>query len=254
MSANVTAEVKGPLTKYMPDRLNSVGQVPAVSPTLSSWGITELLENDPRPSFVLELEDSQVGENQHSQIVFSNSALQRHPRVSRLIHGRLEISADALEAVERSRFKEWIGGAAPSTSVYGGLCWTCSTLRKRWRIFNGDITRSRDALDTPANPSGEFNPAASALQTGTRPAGEQLISTLRTRDSHRDHSASVWVEGLPQNTHVKFFKDTDWSATSLGPLEAWPSLLRQTTRFLMADSRPACLCWYVYPPFMSLHW
>lgn len=226
----------------MPDRLNSVGQAPAVSPTLSSWGITELLENDPRPSFVLDLKDSLGGENQHLQIVFSNSALQRHPSVSRLIHGRLEILADADEAVERSRFKEWVNGASPSTSVYGSLCWTCSTLQKRWRIFSGNHTTSHDVLCEPANVSGEVNPTASAPQAELKPA-TGTRSTLRAGDSHRDHSDSVWVEALPQNTHVKFFKDTNWSATPLGPLKVWSSLLRQTTQFLMADSRPACLCW-----------
>lgn len=226
----------------MADKSNSVAQVPADSSALSSWGITELLENDPRPSFVLDLEDSQSRDSQRLQIVFANSPLRRHSRVSRLMIGTVVSSAEAHEAEERTRFKEWTSGTATSTFVYAGLRWSCSTLRKRWRIVNGN-TMSHDALGTLTDGSGEAHAAASAPPMETKSTAEQRPSKSEKGLSRYGHTDSTWAEALPLNAHVKFVKDTLWMATPLGPLEGWSSLLRQMTQFLLADSRAACLCW-----------
>jgi len=229
------------MLKDMVDKSSIVGQASAESSTLSFWGITELLENDPRPSFVLDLEDSQGRDSQRLQIVFSNSPLQRHSRVSRLIHGRVGSPAEAHEAEECARFKEWTSGTATSTFVYGALRWSCSTLRERWRIVNGN-TMSHNALGT-LTASGEAHIAASTPSIKTKSTSEQRPSKSEKRLNRYSHTASTWAEALPQNAHVKFVKDTHWSATPLGPLGGWSSLLRQMTQFLLADSRPACLCW-----------
>lgn len=222
--------------------LNSLGQgqAPAVPPSLSSWGITELLENDPRPSFVLDLEDSLGDDSQRLWIIFSNNALNRHPRFARLIYGRTETLAEAHN--EFSSFKAWTSGSTTSTLVYGGLRWSFSTLRKIWRIVSGNAM-SHDASGLLANANGEAHPAASTPPTENKSTGEQRPLTSEKRLSRYGHADYAWADALPHNTHVEFFKDTDWSATPLGPLAAWSGLLRQVTQFLMADSRPACLCW-----------
>lgn len=54
-----------------------------------------------------------------------------------------------------------------------------------------------------------------------------------------------WTEDLPQTDHVRFFRATEWSKSKLGPLSTWPPTLRLFTRFVLADSRAACLWWYV---------
>lgn len=55
-----------------------------------------------------------------------------------------------------------------------------------------------------------------------------------------------WIEDLPKTDHVRFFRETDWSKSSLGPLNTWSPTLRLFTGFVLADSRAACLWWYVY--------
>ncbi|KAH6530217.1 hypothetical protein HBI81_097810 [Parastagonospora nodorum] len=52
-----------------------------------------------------------------------------------------------------------------------------------------------------------------------------------------------WTEDLPKTEHVRFFRNTDWAATCLGPLKSWSPTLRVFTGFVLADSRAACLWW-----------
>jgi hypothetical protein len=59
----------------------------------------------------------------------------------------------------------------------------------------------------------------------------------------RDDDAYDWTADLPQTEHIRFFRNTDWSSTALGPLKDWSPTLRLFTGFVLADSRAACLWW-----------
>ncbi|KAF2272076.1 uncharacterized protein EI97DRAFT_386612 [Westerdykella ornata] len=59
---------------------------------------------------------------------------------------------------------------------------------------------------------------------------------------HQPHSHD-WTADLVQTDHVRFFRETDWASTPLGPLESWSLTLQHYTRMVMADSRAACLWW-----------
>ncbi|KAF1973670.1 putative histidine kinase HHK15p [Bimuria novae-zelandiae CBS 107.79] len=52
-----------------------------------------------------------------------------------------------------------------------------------------------------------------------------------------------WTLHLPQTDHVRFFRETDWSKSALGPLNTWDPTLRVFTRMMLADSRAACIWW-----------
>jgi hypothetical protein len=53
-----------------------------------------------------------------------------------------------------------------------------------------------------------------------------------------------WTAALPQTDHVqRFFRNTNWEGTSLGPLRDWSQALRTFVGFVFADSRAACLWW-----------
>lgn len=80
-------------------------------------------------------------------------------------------------------------------------------------------------------------------QQHTPPPGSGDVSTLLIMGSHAtEHD---WTEDLPKTDHVRFFRETDWSKSSLGPLSTWSPTLRLFTGFVLADSRAACLWWYV---------
>jgi hypothetical protein len=60
---------------------------------------------------------------------------------------------------------------------------------------------------------------------------------------HLDNDDDDWSAALPQTDHIRFFRNTDWAPTSLGPLKTWSPTLRLFTSYVLAESRAACLWW-----------
>ncbi|KAF2450845.1 hypothetical protein P171DRAFT_349353 [Karstenula rhodostoma CBS 690.94] len=52
-----------------------------------------------------------------------------------------------------------------------------------------------------------------------------------------------WTLDLPVTPHVRFFRETDWAQSPLGPLSTWDATLRLFARMVFADSRAACIWW-----------
>lgn len=220
---------------------------------LSSSGLIELLESDPRPSFVLDLEDGWDSNRQGLQPTFANGALRRHPSVSKFLYDEPGTYVESQDAGERSRLVKWASEATVPTLLDGDLHWSFSTIQKRWRVFNGNDVRS-DGAGTISSANGVADTAISRGPTVNGSMEAQRPKVLEKTLGHCSGAEPAWVKILPDDAHIQFFKSTDWSATPFGPLEAWSSLLRQTTQFLMADSRPACVFWYAHNPFLSLQW
>jgi hypothetical protein len=58
-----------------------------------------------------------------------------------------------------------------------------------------------------------------------------------------DDDTRDWTLDLPDTPHVRFFRETAWATSALGPLAQWDAALRLFTRMIFADSRAACLWW-----------
>ncbi|KAF2128163.1 hypothetical protein P153DRAFT_294133 [Dothidotthia symphoricarpi CBS 119687] len=58
-----------------------------------------------------------------------------------------------------------------------------------------------------------------------------------------DTGSDDWLDTLPQTEHGRFFRQTDWAGSRLGPTATWNPTLRLFTGFVLADSRPACMWW-----------
>jgi hypothetical protein len=89
---------------------------------------------------------------------------------------------------------------------------------------NTDTTQSADnniASSIPRNSSGTHPPISNV----------PLI--------HRDD----WASDLPDTVHIRFFRDTNWAKTRLGPLSTWGIALRLHTLTVMADSQAGCIYW-----------
>lgn len=210
-----------------------------VPPALGTIGMIELLECDPRPSFILDLERTQDPLNEHLHKIYCNKSLLRLPH----IFG----SAEHTELEQCLQFKRWATSVTDDRHVtqgypipfqYQELLWTESTLRKRWRIISGSPIglKETSAASFPSPSAGtvqKVNDGTSA-ESKARKEDEKLQTRVH----------SNWVDDLPISEHVQFFKSKDWSATALGPLETWSAGLRQMTAFLMSDSRAACIFWY----------
>ena len=198
--------------------------------------MTELLECDPRPTFILDLEQTQDPHQQRIHAVFSNAPFQRLSHILDPAQSRRHIPADDHELEQYLQFKTWATSSPTSAHTadnyttpfdYQSLLWKRTTLRKRWRIISGSTAASPSHAGSQEDSKG-----VEAESRNARAQKEKVQTRL-----------PVWVDQLPTSEHVQFFKSTDWSATALGPLETWDVCLRQTTRFLMSDSRAACMFW-----------
>lgn len=48
---------------------------------------------------------------------------------------------------------------------------------------------------------------------------------------------------LPVSDYCQNFRQYDWRHTSLGPMEGWPTLLRQRCCEIMLNPAPRMVCW-----------
>ncbi|CAI6339440.1 unnamed protein product [Periconia digitata] len=144
---------------------------------LGSIGIVELLENDPRPTFVVDIgEANSTAESFGLQILFANGALRANPPIWNLVAGKPSVSATDEPAAHASgQFKNWIlNTTSPNGTIntnpppleHGGIHWLCYTLKRRLRV----VSTVNPVPSTPnvpyASASVEFGvPSSSSART-----------------------------------------------------------------------------------------
>ncbi|KAF1971637.1 hypothetical protein BU23DRAFT_555813 [Bimuria novae-zelandiae CBS 107.79] len=118
---------------------------------LGSVGVVELLEQDVRPTFIVDIGDAAHFAHDHLelQILFANSALRSSPSIWELVAGKLyNLLGDDPSAHASSQFKGWLLSTViqgrnpdvnPSPVEHGGIVWSCYTLRKRLRVVSGAV-------------------------------------------------------------------------------------------------------------------
>lgn len=214
-------------------------------------GIIELLEQDGRPTFILDLKEATDLSNIHLQPVFCNTSLQSVTHLQGIVTGKAIANSysSPYEPNKYSDFRKWalglpghdnlIDGYLPNF-LYNRLLWNCATLRKRWRIISGSGMSHDPSPDTVV--------ARLAAAAGP-PARPKTVDGLNAREHVKANLSSgripqqIWTDILPSSEHTDLIKAIDWSQTPLGPLSSWSPHLRQMTCFLMADSRPASMYW-----------
>jgi PAS domain S-box-containing protein len=111
---------------------------------LHGIGIVELLEQDERPTFILDLNDPANFASGPLHIMYANAALRAAPGILESL--RLDTAAEPEQSFQFSSFKTWAVSLARDTTSpnagtssisYKGFPWTLSTLRKRFRIIRG---------------------------------------------------------------------------------------------------------------------
>ncbi|KAF2796490.1 hypothetical protein K505DRAFT_373127 [Melanomma pulvis-pyrius CBS 109.77] len=116
---------------------------------LGSLGVAELLEQDNRPTFIVDIGDAlnYTPASAILQIVFANNALRSNSAVWELVVGKAsEHLAENAAGHASSQFKGWLLSTVvqgesldvnPSPIEYGGMIWSCYTLRRRLRVASG---------------------------------------------------------------------------------------------------------------------
>jgi hypothetical protein len=113
--------------------------------------LREILDNDSRPTFVIDLvPDNPTRQRDTSQPVFCNAALRQHDQLLDSVTGATELNVTNKGLGGTTTFTEfcaWATGISASnesrdvfllTLHYQGLLWTGFTIRQRWRIISGN--------------------------------------------------------------------------------------------------------------------
>ncbi|KAJ4296620.1 hypothetical protein N0V90_006668 [Kalmusia sp. IMI 367209] len=117
---------------------------------LDAVGFREILDQDPRPTFVLDLDSDHLDYKETKETIrpiFCNAALRLHDRLLDKVSGSdIENSLEVSDQVSYHNFKSWASGVSkfddsrdvfPQTFLHEGMLWTGSTIRQRWRIVSG---------------------------------------------------------------------------------------------------------------------
>ena len=190
---------------------------------LGQVGIIELLEQDERPTFIIDLGNSANFRPGPLQVVFANAALRGYSGLLDMVLGKV-LQTCPVHAVTTTfpEFKAWsisfvknyesLDVSLPSF-IYGGIPWTCSTLRKRLRLISGNLnsmptgTQSNATSVASNPPSVGLTPAMSLIseQSGYT-SGNAMggLSSLQREPS--DYFGNV---GTPVRPEVSTNKGND---------------------------------------------
>jgi hypothetical protein len=123
---------------------------------LGSVGIVELLEQDGRPTFIVDIGDfTNYTEAANLQILFANSALRSSSSTWDLVAGKPTDSATDDLSHATCQFRSWLLSTVvqsdnvelnPPPVEHGGIIWSCYTLRKRLRVVSGAFTTHATSL------------------------------------------------------------------------------------------------------------
>lgn len=155
--------------------------------SLKEIGITELLGQDSRPTFILDLQADESGSNRGMNVVFCNKSLRFFDDLRNVVFGLTDYSSmtsphDSQAAAE---FKEWAMSISSSTAstegylpghTYREMFWTCSTLRNRWRVVSASqVPNRRPAQTTPKSRFTSGSAATSISSSVTMRSGTVAI-------------------------------------------------------------------------------
>ncbi|KAK8063075.1 hypothetical protein PG997_015172 [Apiospora hydei] len=224
--------------------------------------ITEVLEQDSRPTFVIDLDPDESITIGSARIlpVFCNSALRLHEPLHDAILGKG--APEALPAYEG--FSSWATGVTkfddsrdvfPLSHLFHDMMWTGSTVRKRWRLISGNLyaapvpARDLSVASGKAPDHDQHSPAATAHRLSWRKASNSSSSSNNTTSTASkkillaapDKAVVDWTAQKPRgilSPHVQFARSIQWENTPLGPMKKWSPELRQTANLVMANPHP----------------
>jgi hypothetical protein len=172
---------------------------------LSQLGIVELLEQDERPTFIVDLEDDDNKSTSRLNLLFANPALRAQPAVLESIEGKSDdLTLIFITSTPHREFKSWVlskHGAADApersatTSVFAGFRWRSSTIRGCFRVVHVDT-------DTPIVPADEKNSGPN-LQQLLGPGSSSPRSARDTRSGGASYFDSVMTQGDHSGTQSR---------------------------------------------------
>jgi|SRR5690242_9746210 len=196
----VSLSAAGPNTVHLLDESGALEA--SAMQELENLSLKEILDEDSRPTFIVDLDPDFANADSPIHPVFCNAALKLHSRLLDSITEPPEElpNSDATTATYDD-FQNWVTrinkfnksrDVSPLTLLYQDLLWTASTVRQRWRIISGnalyrasDIPRERinslsDALSARPKVDKRESESARARKVA---APATIASTILQSDS-----------------------------------------------------------------------
>ncbi|TGO82336.1 hypothetical protein BPOR_0858g00040 [Botrytis porri] len=288
---NILGNNSNPPGKFIGPTLNLEQQRRTASPKLSAdpqegslihkVGIIELLEQDERPTFIIDVSNQEnYIPGGRLRLEYANASLRAMNPLLEMIAGFADLSSPTIVTHAFPEFKAWVLSFVSKESesldiclpsfLYGGFTWRCSTLQKRLRVMNGvrtlipttNSTSSnannssptilnpgfvigqdlRSSTDLFPEPSDYFGDAATVVP-GSSPIDSLLAGN---QVAHIDGSSFDWTRlpltaALPR--HIQFTRNINWAASPLGPMKNWSFDLRAMCNLIMGSPHPAAMYW-----------
>ncbi|KAI1766680.1 hypothetical protein GGR53DRAFT_195395 [Hypoxylon sp. FL1150] len=197
---------------------NSARSPESVAPTpglqaLQGIGVLELLDRDDRPTFVADSLSPVANSPEPLSILYVNPALQVSDTIRHMLSGDFGDSTEARGEFEG--FKTWVktgGSNADGLDVflpsyhYGGIDWTCSTLRNRYRFVSANMSAASIPRTSPEPLLEREASVASRAREITPPALPKTPSDIELPD--RDYFGSAEPPELDEQSHPDISSDT----------------------------------------------
>lgn len=255
-----------------------LGPLPTMASSLQGVGLVDLLECDPRPSFVIALAATQkIPIAKEPSILYANPALQSSAALAAAIRAPLGPHAKLWQWAHGQE----LGGVglsrhalAPSYLLYLDTYWVRTVVQQKWVVVSanqqppptrpGRVTRfysqesifesspsqtTRAAEDTKrsdASASPVFALPHLGKTSTDQPQPATSGKTSHVPSRRRSSADPGWElpDIMPdQEPFLDVVNSVDWDKTPLGPMKAWPTRLRQTVSQILADSRPIAMYW-----------
>ena len=189
---------------------------------LASVGIIELLEQDERPTFIIDVANPvNFSPGGPLQIVFANASLRAYSTILEMVTGKPDLDSPSIVVTnDFPEFKAWALSFVKNNEsldiclpsfLYEGVTWTCSTLRKRLRLIsgsgfpaavassssNGAPSGSSVLSERPRGPAMNSSVGPSPLIQSTEPtdyfgdAANRVRSTASTSPQHLPSSPGL---------------------------------------------------------------
>ena len=193
---------------------------------LRSIRALELIDGDPRPTFIVELETAVRDQAAILHPIYCNEAMQLSP-VSYSWHS-------AISSLQRT------------CNLRAGS-WTL-TLQKPPPLLSSSLdflhhqrpVESHERCFLLRVLATEVLPIEDLRSTRSSNGVKLSVENGQSQDGAGRFSGTgypIWTDVLPSSPQMEKFSLTYWSATPLGPLHSWSSRLRHTTDLLLCDSR-----------------
>lgn len=198
------------LAKATPEELAALAVL-----ELESIGIREILDQDSRPTFVIDLDPDIDGATNTKVLapLFGNSSLKIYERLWDVVCGYTTHESPSTPllyedfrswATSRTSFED-TGDVYPSTKVFFGMLWTGSTIRKRFRLISGNhcFTLPDCTGDLSSGPPAEIAAGSYSQQSLDLPDKRRRVQRPSALSRHHTVLTQSEIAGNPESAGVE---------------------------------------------------